>query len=182
MSKLDELSLGALTEVSQPPAFAVLIFIMTATTHGLGKHADDVSHEDYAFCLKELMAGAILFSASISFSRLSALAFYARMFRLKSNPIRWWRWCFYVVTVLTTIWMVANCIFDIFQCEPVSKYWDQDIPGNCQGQLLSFVEGAISSVIIDLLILILPLPQIFKLQIPTRRKYLIAGAFVLGYA
>ena len=39
---------------------------------------------------------------------------------------------------------------------------------------------AVPNVIVDLFLLVLPLPYIWKLQIKTSQKVLVAGAFIMG--
>ena len=64
----------------------------------------------------------------------------------------------------------------------MEKYWIFYLPGTCAGQFPGTFGSAISSVIIDIAILIIPLPPIWKLNLKTSRKLSVLAVFVLGYS
>ena len=149
---------------------------------GLGQHVHEVIDEQISYLLKLQFAGEILFDISISFSKLSALVFYGKVFRVKSYPSKAWRWTYYIILIVTTAWPFASTLSTILQCQPVQKYWLPSTPGTCSAQLGIFVWSAVSSVVIDIAILIVPLPPIWELHLKTSRKLAIAFVFILGYS
>lgn len=68
----------------------------------------------------------------------------------------------------------------IFICVPVQKLWYPDIPGRCINQVGTWIANALSTIISDLATLILPIPQVWKLQLKTTEKIAITCAFGLG--
>ncbi len=55
------------------------------------------------------------------------------------------------------------------------------IDGHCSNEDTLWLGSVIPSVIIDLIILIMPLPMIWKLQMKLTKKILIMGVFMCGY-
>ena len=73
----------------------------------------------------------------------------------------------------------------IFQCIPVSGFWDRflatpDAP-KCGVEVTKFFEAnSIPNIITDVAILILPIPYIWKLHLPTKQKLGLITIFILG--
>ena len=65
----------------------------------------------------------------------------------------------------------SDQVFTTSQGEPGRKCWDEEAANH------SF---AISSIILDVLILITPMPSVWKLQMPVRQKFSVTGIFLLG--
>jgi hypothetical protein len=54
----------------------------------------------------------------------------------------------------------------IFQCTPITKVWDFTLEGHCIDLKASFIGNAVPNIVTDVLLLILPLRQVWKL-VPT---------------
>jgi hypothetical protein len=165
----------------QPPALALFALVLDSCGAKLGQHYGDLTSTETSNILKNLFAGNLLFDLSVSFSKISAMAFYGRVFSVRSNINKAWRWSFYVILGFTIIWPLAIIPFDIFQCKPVHRFWNPEVPGSCIRQFDTFVSSAAEKVIIDLMVLILPLPPIFQLKMGLGKKLLIVAAFIVGY-
>jgi hypothetical protein len=70
----------------------------------------------------------------------------------------------------------------IFHCTPIQAFWKLDIPGShCAIQDSKFFFGTILvHVLIDIAILVLPIMQIRKLQLPRLQKVGISLMFCFG--
>jgi len=69
----------------------------------------------------------------------------------------------------------------IFSCHPVQYYWDKSIPGGTCININSLSYGITGAgFITDLMVLLLPLPSLWNLQMQSSRKLAIMGIFVLG--
>jgi hypothetical protein len=65
---------------------------------------------------------------------------------------------------------IPAVIVKIRICNPISKFWDQDIDGTCLDQASIIMADAVVSVVSDLIVLILPLPLTLSLQMSAKRK------------
>ena len=68
----------------------------------------------------------------------------------------------------------------IFDCMPIHAFWDVEVPRTCIESLHYFLGVAIPNVVTDILLLIFPLPWIWKLVMPTSQKIALSGIFLLG--
>lgn len=67
-----------------------------------------------------------------------------------------------------------------FQCIPVRKIWDQTIAGKCTDLVVIIYSGAVFSILEDLVLIVLPIPQLKGLDLTLRKKVALAFMFSLG--
>jgi len=75
---------------------------------------------------------------------------------------------------------VAIFIADLLQCTPISFFWDITIGGKCINTIPFYFSTAALSVVTDFWILVLPMPLLWGLQLPMKRRLLLMGLFALG--
>ncbi|KAH6665358.1 integral membrane protein [Plectosphaerella plurivora] len=68
----------------------------------------------------------------------------------------------------------------IFQCSPIRSVWDKTIPSTCMGLKAISAAGAALAILEDLVILILPVGQVFELQLTYRKKLAVIFMFSIG--
>ena len=69
----------------------------------------------------------------------------------------------------------------IFQCSPIAYAWNKAIlGGHCLNIHVFWIVQDILILVIDVYIVVLPLPMIWKLQITKAEKIAISGLFLLG--
>lgn len=68
----------------------------------------------------------------------------------------------------------------IFACTPIQSFWDRDIKGKCLDiGAIGFANSALA-ILQDLVILIMPMPSLWKLQMKRWRKIAVAFMFAVG--
>ncbi|KAF2466313.1 uncharacterized protein BDR25DRAFT_377414 [Lindgomyces ingoldianus] len=157
-----------------------------AATHGeLGKkQALDLEGNPYPnpaleTFQKSLYATQITSQVAITLSRAAVLLLYTRIFFAQTHFILISR----LLQVMNGAWGVSFLFIYIFQCWPISQQWTKS-----HGMRKHCVESgttlwcaiAVSSVIIDSAILVLPWPYVFRLRLPKREKWGVVGIFMLG--
>ena len=145
---------------------------------GLGRHASSILYEHLLLAPKIRFTMAFLYDVSISLPKFSALFFYYRIFR---RTHRWFYFSLWVLGSMTVAWLLAAWLSNIFQCWPVTKEWSPLEEGHCFSRWKWFLGTAIPSMIIDLIILIIPLPLLWSLHASPNRRLLITGVFLCGY-
>jgi hypothetical protein len=115
--------------------------------------------------------------------RFSALAFYARIFRIRGNPSRPWVCGFYLCTAACIVWLVAVIIMDgAFSCNHMSDFWDNpDDNGTCIQDLGFLLAGTLGELATNVTVAFLPLPQVMGLNMKTSKKLAVCVTFILGY-
>ncbi|ETS79168.1 hypothetical protein PFICI_09021 [Pestalotiopsis fici W106-1] len=148
---------------------------------GAGKHVWAVTARDLSTASKLLFAHTYIFAAAVTFTKISVLLLYKRIFVTGTLSFSICIWTAGVITCaypLTLAIGMANC------CKPVSFYWTR-FAGNTEGSCpldvgTFFVALAIINVFLDAFILAIPIPQIVRLQMSTRKKISICGLMLLG--
>ena len=111
--------------------------------------------------------------------KASILLFYARIFFPKSQT--WFRRSLYAMAATVFLWWVICQFFVMFECSPIHYFWDRKpVTGHCQDVQKFFVGQAIPNIITDGILLALPLPMIWQLQLPKAQKCALSGVFMLG--
>jgi hypothetical protein len=78
---------------------------------------------------------------------------------------------------------VAVIVSDLAECRPISHYW-QIIPDpgpQCRQGLVQLLTMGVCSAVIDVILIIFPIPIIISTRIPTKRKILLAMLFCFGF-
>ncbi|KAI5917889.1 hypothetical protein F4810DRAFT_627735 [Camillea tinctor] len=149
-----------------------------AWTHlGLGKHIEAISVSNTLPSVYFSKASMQLYSLCIWLIKISALLLYARIFKI-TRRFRIALWC---VGGWVTAWFVCTAIVPWFNCSPVRKTIDPFILGQCFDRMGWFLASAFINAITDLIILILPIPVVWQLQMTLRRKISVIFVFLLGY-
>lgn len=108
--------------------------------------------------------------------RVSVLFFYLRVF---SYPT--FRKLVYAMMALTTACTIAFIFGTFLRCTPIAYNWDRSIPGGHCGDVRLFIYfNAASSIILDLMIWVLPIPILLGLGFNRRKKYALYFVFSLG--
>lgn len=146
---------------------------------GLGRHVSRLSHEDLAQSFKYRYAIGYLYHFGITLPKYSAILFYIRVFKLRTSAL--FRISIRVAAGLVTAWLLFAVPSTIFQCTPVRKGWLPQTPGHCLNANQWFLGSTISSVVIDFLIMLLPIPVLWSLHTGRARKMVLTGFFFCAY-
>ncbi|OTA96138.1 hypothetical protein M434DRAFT_393220 [Hypoxylon sp. CO27-5] len=162
-----------------PFTFAENGFILWWIGHGLGKHAVTVPPVDLAKGPKIVFFASLMNDFNISFPKFSVLFFYHRIFARTS---KWFSIAVWTVGIMNVAWLVSALGSTIFQCTPVNAAWET-VPGStCISQWGFWFGTAVPSTVIDLFILLMPMPLLWGLQAPVSRRIMVSVVFVCGYS
>lgn len=83
--------------------------------------------------------------------------------------------------VFIAAWAIATILAGCLICRPFAFNWDQTIPGgHCGDQVLSFTITGVFNLLSDVLVLCLPLPYLYNLQMRLYKKLVLIGVFSVG--
>lgn len=152
----------------------------------------DVTLEQVVDFLRYLFVASLTYVFAIALIKLTILALYWKLFSITARiPIT-------ILFSSVVIWMVvlASCTLPLthlqlltcqvfvatFSCNPVEKQWNILIEhGECMEQKPVYLGGSLPNVIIDFVLVGMPLPSVFRLNIPLGRRLILAGMFALGF-
>ena len=82
---------------------------------------------------------------------------------------------------LITAWAVGTVLAGLLICQPIAMNWTQVPGGKCGDQVLSFTITGIVNLITDVAVLALPMPYLYKLQLPLYKKIVLISVFSVGF-
>jgi hypothetical protein len=129
------------------------------------------------------LPGQLLFSFQlIYFPTLLAIKFSILLFLHRTFEVsRRFKIAVYCVGGFTIAWFLTTTFATIFQCTPVSYYWNQAQPGFCGVVPLTFAFAtSILNAVSDFVVVVLPIPMVWKLDLPRGRKIGVIAIFLLG--
>lgn len=118
----------------------------------------------------------VTYKASINLTKASILLLYLRLF----NIVRWIKWACWGLLACVIIYCISSMISTIFQCSPVSKAFNKTLPGTCIDLAKFWFANAGFSIATDVIILLLPMPLVYKLEVPRAQKVALMAVFAIG--
>ena len=163
------------TDISQ--AFSVLISVMIqlAVVHGYGKHKRDLSTDDLQACLQFFWIAQIPYKIVVCLNKVSVILLYLRIF-ISPN----FRWVCYAALAIVVASGIATTFATIFQCFPIEKSWNKNLHGTCIDSPKFWLANAVLNVSTDVLVLALPIREVFKLQLKLQERIMLCSVFLLG--
>ncbi|KAH1642612.1 hypothetical protein KXX39_007697 [Aspergillus fumigatus] len=121
-----------------------------------------------------------VFQAGIGFdhmtSIISILLLYLRIFPVVSVVRVAWATIGVIVA-----WAIATILAGCLICRPFAFNWDQTIPGgSCGDQVTSFTATGVINLVTDVVVLVTPMPSLYRLQMATYKKVTLITVFGLG--
>ena len=117
------------------------------------------------------------YGLTITLVKISILLLYRRIF---DTPAL--RRVTLILGALCMCWFLASVLGELFLCSPLSASWDPRsmFTRNC-GNLKAYLMGVtVSNMLLDFVILCTPLPLVWSLHLPRRKKLEVCGIFLLG--
>lgn len=65
-------------------------------------------------------------------------------------------------------------------CQPLAFNWDQTIDGHCGSSINLWVCHGVLNIVTDLIVLLLPMPYIYSLELSLYKKLVLMATFGLG--
>ncbi|MCJ1246869.1 hypothetical protein MMC30_004078 [Trapelia coarctata] len=149
--------------------------------YGNGKHLTAVDPRNLEGLLKIIYFLSITYANVHFWVKISILLLYRRIF---ATFHRGFRIALHITGAYVTAWALATLLTSIFQCWPLSYFWEQYTPGTSGSCIINSIAAEITvsilSTITDVVLVILPMTVIFKLQLSSGRKYKLAAVFSAG--
>lgn len=109
---------------------------------------------------------------------MSILLLYRRIFGVGT---RWFKSTVNALLVLSGIVGVSYTLLLVLQCWPVAAAWDLSIPNyKCYDFAPLLLSAALLSIVADLFLMAIPIPELRKLQISGRKRLGVGVMFVVA--
>ncbi|KAJ5889048.1 hypothetical protein N7495_009089 [Penicillium taxi] len=143
--------------------------------YGMGLHANTLPAKNLVIVAKLLMAFECAYCTCAGIIKISILLMYGRIF-----PTRYFRVSAYILGSIVIAWVIAIVCVSVFQCRPISKAWNNDLPGTCINLKDSFIGNAVPNIVTDILILALPVQIVWGLYATVLHRLSVISIFLLG--
>ncbi|KAI0870305.1 hypothetical protein GGS24DRAFT_493099 [Hypoxylon argillaceum] len=152
---------------------AVDVALAVGTKYGFGRHMA-VVNDFHKVQILAVVSEATYVSA-IAFIKFSALALYC-----KSFPMRKLQYCVWGFIIFVVGWAMSGAVVAIFQCNSIDNVWQPEAQELCiDFGLRNLISGIINSVT-NILIVAIPIPLVWNLQITKQNKWLVLVPFAVG--
>ncbi|OKO89597.1 hypothetical protein PENSUB_13663 [Penicillium subrubescens] len=141
------------------PMLALLAASLAGGHYGMGKHV-----------------WLVTIGAMVKMKKISILAFYRRIFGRN--------WSIWICLFLTTGWTMGSMIALLVSSDPVAYFWTSTYNpkgGHYRYNFYNYYIGnAAANVVIDVLILLIPIPVVWRLKLRVTQKIMITSVFFIG--
>lgn len=110
------------------------------------------------------------------FTKIALLSILIRIFKPYKGKVLF----IYILLGLLTIYYIIAEGIKLGMCEPVSAFWTKAPGAFCLDQQAALIADSVISLATDLIILILPLPLTWSLQMPLNKKLRVIGMLSAG--
>jgi len=110
------------------------------------------------------------------FIKTSMVFFYLRIFGTKNA----FKITAYATITSIVLWAISVVLETFLLCRPVAFNWDQTVKGTCGDRNTVYVSAGALNIVSDFMVLALPIPHIWDLQLPLARKLGLVVMFSLG--
>ena len=122
-----------------------------------------------------MFAAEILNAPPMAVAKISTLLLFARIF-----PGRQFKRILWAVGLFVTINSTIAVLTTVFQCRPIKRVWDDTVKAECIDINKIWIGLCSLTVLTDILLLCLPLPLLWRLQIRRETKLQVTGIFSIG--
>ncbi|EOA92300.1 uncharacterized protein SETTUDRAFT_162727 [Exserohilum turcica Et28A] len=152
--------------------------LLRTASVGLGRDTWTLPFDDVTYIQKLEWLGKFFYWPTTALSRLAFLLMYFRMF--PKDKIQTYT---YTLMALTTIYWIIFQFSIAFHCKPISmvwKGWDGEQEGECWDINRLILSGAGVTVFLHAIIMLLPVPALYRLSMFWRKKWEVLFMFTVG--
>ncbi|KAI6297235.1 hypothetical protein MCOR21_007592 [Pyricularia oryzae] len=142
---------------------------------GVGLHTGSLTYDQLAAMNKALIGAEILYFTGVNMFKIALLFLFFRIF-----PTPTVRKYGFILGGISTGWNVACTFCAIFQCLPQEKLWKPWLQGGCIDLFLTQLCVSVPVILLDICILLLPLPQVWRLNMNRTQRVFLTIIFLLG--
>lgn len=127
-----------------------------------------------------LFALQVTYNAAHLAIKTSILFLYKRIFTLNSRPFKY---AWYTVLAYVVSCALMGIVVSINQCKPIRYSWEQPlgISGSCVDLKKAELGPGVATTVADGMILVMPMPMLWLLQITRVRKIQLCALFGIGF-
>ncbi|MCJ1459191.1 hypothetical protein MMC28_009568 [Mycoblastus sanguinarius] len=143
--------------------------------YGLGQHMDEIGRQTKVSYFIIWYILQLFWNTTLPAIKISILLFYRRLYPVRSLHIT-----SSIIGAIVVAWYIAIQVTAIVQCLPIRYYWQRTGQGYCIHLIRFNIALASINLVTDVAVLILPIPAIWRLQLPKSKKIGLSAVFLAG--
>ncbi|KAJ4364604.1 hypothetical protein N0V83_009200 [Neocucurbitaria cava] len=143
----------------------------------IGVHAWEIPIEKYGFYSRLILAAPLVYAPCCALTKISLCIFYQRLSPNKTFQAAVW----------STIFVCAGAYIGIFfslifACKPIAASWNPLLLATavCVNRGAIYIATAVIGIVTDVVLIALPIPTIWGLQMPMKQKIGLTAIFGIG--
>ncbi|KAF2498225.1 hypothetical protein BU16DRAFT_287634 [Lophium mytilinum] len=157
-------------------AWGTGICSLLSINYGGGKHLWALKTSEFTQVWKLLFGYVMIYATAVTLTKVSILVFYRRIFGITYS--------FYVCMFLAIGYWITIIVVDNVGCQPLSFFWTQYTDPTAIGTCINFPKfffgNGIAAMLIDVIILGVPVPIVWGLQMARSQKVAVVSILLLG--
>jgi hypothetical protein len=120
----------------------------------------------------------VIYKIQISLAKISVCLFLLRIFQSRT-----FLYLAYTLIGINAAIGIIWALVDSFRCLPIRLAWTgwtNEEPGQCINFINSTLVNCLVNIFVDSLMIVLPVYEVTKLQLPRRKKLTVALMFIVG--
>ncbi|KAL4986521.1 hypothetical protein BDW68DRAFT_198014 [Aspergillus falconensis] len=145
---------------------------------GIGIHIWNITPQMLLDFQKGIFAAGVVYVPSLGLAKASLIILYYRIV----GQQRLYRYALYAIAGVVVGYSIAITFALIFACRPIAKAWNMALPGTCVDQNGLYAATAITNTVTDVALILVAIPVVWGLNMPTIQKIGLFFMFVVGCA
>ncbi|VUC27945.1 unnamed protein product [Clonostachys rosea] len=138
-------------------------------------HSFEMPLADYESYALYSYVTAPIYMMCNGFTKLSLLLFY-----LQISPQTWFRRAVWVSIAVVSLSSIIIVCFMYFGCSPPHKAFRLKTEGHCVNAGIFYIATAVSNIVTDVILFVLPIPMVYTLRMPRIQKFGAMMVFGIG--
>ncbi|ETS73970.1 hypothetical protein PFICI_13836 [Pestalotiopsis fici W106-1] len=168
-----------LTMLAWTLMFALGITECVQVRYGAGAHIWDLPQPDGILLFQANWAGVLLYNLCLCATKSM---FFFQYYRVVKDITKL-KIIYSLVGVLVMAWSIGQVILILVNCVPIAGNWDPNIDAKCMTlpETYGIWMTSAGNLATDVIILILPIPVVWNLNLKKKPKLILRGVFCLGF-
>ena len=121
---------------------------------------------------------AVMYKVQISLAKISVCLFLLRIFQSRT-----FRYLAYALIGINASIGITWASVDAFRCVPTRLTWTgwtNEESGYCINFIVAVLVNCLVNIFVDFILIVMPVYEVVKLQLPLRKKMAVASMFIVG--
>ncbi|KAJ5444712.1 uncharacterized protein N7458_008584 [Penicillium daleae] len=155
-----------------------IIGAFSVIRYGFGRNIWDVPFDDITKFYQYFQGLAVMYKIQISLAKISVCLFLLRIFQTRS-----FRYVAYTLIGVNAAIGITWAFVDSFRCLPTRLTWTGwtgEESGKCINFIVSILINCLVNIFVDAVLILMPIWEVIKLQLPFKKKIAVALMFLVG--